>query len=360
MTFKSDILARFNNGSGTRPFYLPDLTLWYDWHAKKETLPKPWQNASLTQISHDLGVPIWLTVRPWRVEIPPEINISTTEHDKERIVRVETPAGVLESRWTIGPDGAWWQTEYPVKNSSDLPAVLDLVTARTYALDPGKLIQPNADVGSNGIVAIEIPRRPYSDLLHEFLGWSDGLMLLGEPIITEIIEVLEKKLRQFVEEVKELPGQIVFAPDNLDGQFIPPVVFEEYLATSYQCTTESLHQANKYLVVHIGGPIKHLLTLLAQTGIDGLEGIAGLPQNNATLTDARELTGPAMILWGGIPQDYLLDTHDHSEFGIAVQQAILEIADDPRMLLGVADRVPVEADIDRLRLIPQMIDSTFS
>jgi hypothetical protein len=227
-------------------------------------------------------------------------------------------------------------------------------------IDPDKLVQPNADIGSDGIVAIEIPRRPYSDLLHEFLGWSDGLMQLGEPVVNEIVEILEQKLRQLVEKIKELPGQIVFSPDNLDGQFIPPVVFDTYLAESYRCTAETLHQTNKYLLVHIGGPIKHLLTSLAKTGIDGLEGIAGLPQNNATLTEARELTGVAMTLWGGVPQDFLLDTHDHAEFGLAVQQAVLEIADDPRMLLGIADRVPAEADIDRLRLIPQLIRETYS
>jgi hypothetical protein len=358
MTFKSDILVRFNGETSSRPFYLPDLTLWYDWHNKKGTLPTPWQNASLTQIAQDMGVPTWVSVRPWHIETP-GIDIITTEHEKERIVRVEASSGTLESRWTIGPDGAWWQVDYPVKNQADLRVVLELVTARTYVPNPENLVQPNAEIGSEGIVAIEIPRRPYSDLLHDFLGWSDGLILLSESIINEIVDVLEQKLRQLVAELVELPGQIVFAPDNLDGQFIPPVVFEEYFSDSYRCTTETLHQVNKVLLVHVGGPIKHLLSPLAKTGIDGLEGIAGLPQNNASLTEARELTGPEMTLWGGVPQDFLLDTHDHDEFGIAIQQAIFEIADDPRMLLGIADRVPVDADIDRLRLIPQMIQDTF-
>ena len=45
MTFKSDILTRFNGEAGARPFYLPDLTLWYDWHSKKGSLPPSWANA---------------------------------------------------------------------------------------------------------------------------------------------------------------------------------------------------------------------------------------------------------------------------------------------------------------------------
>ncbi len=359
MSFKSEILARFNGNGNSQPFFLPDLTLWYDWHTQKGTLPSPEQGASLPKIAKAMGFPVWLSVRPFQVEHP-GINITTTEHPNERIIRVEAPSGILESRWTKGPDEAWWQTDYPVKTPADLAVVREMVTARTYVLNPNKLVDPNASVGSNGVVALEIPRRPFSDLLHEFLGWSEGLILLQEDIINEIVDILEKKLQQLVGQVIDLPGQIVFSPDNLDGQFISPQGFAAYLAESYRRTTETVHQAHKKLLVHVGGPIKHLLTPLARTGIDGLEGIAGLPQNNASLTEARELAGPLVTLWGGIPQDFLLDTHDDNQYEVAAQQAILEIASDPRMLLGIADRVPVDADLNRLQAIPRLIEATFN
>jgi hypothetical protein len=140
----------------------------------------------------------------------------------------------------------------------------------------------------------------------------------------------------------------VFSPDNLDGQFISPAAFQRHLAESYSQTAETLHREGKHLLVHVGGPIKHLLAPLAATGVDGLEGIAGPPQSDAPLAQARALVGPAFTLWGGIPQDLVLSTYDRKAFDAAVAQAAKEAQGDGRMILGVADRLPVDADLDRL------------
>jgi hypothetical protein len=357
MTLKTEILSRFSGEADNQLLYVPDLTLWYDWHRKKDTMPGKWKNYSLPQIARDMGVPIWLTVRPWQIETP-GVEITTTENETERVVRVESAYGVLVWRWVIGPDGAWWQTEYPVKTPDNLLTVVELVKARTYVLDSKKLTQLEAEVGDDGILAIEIPRRPYSDLLHEFLGWGDGLMLLSEPAIAEINAVLETKLQAFMQEIAQLPGHIIFSPDNLDGQFISPPVLQEYLVSSYRLTADVLHEHDKYLLVHVGGPIKHLLSHLATTGVDGLEGIAGLPQSNASLTAARELTGSNMILWGGIPQDLLLETYEEQEFETVVKEVVQDVIPDNRMILGVADRVPVEAELSRLEAIPKLVEQT--
>jgi hypothetical protein len=295
-----------------------------------------------------------LAVFPGRVETP-GVQVTTAETGEERIIRYETSAGILTARWTLGPDSDWWQKEYPVKSKDDLAGVLELAAARTYSVDARVLEGWEAEVGSDGILAIELPRRPYSDLLHDFLGWSEGLLFLREPIIGEIIDTLEAKLQRFVRDVAQLPGQLVLSPDNLDGQFISPKACEQYLSTSYRRTTEALHAHGKRLIVHIGGPIRRLLGPLAQAGVDGFEGVAGAPQSDLSLTQARELVGPRPVLWGGIAQDYLLRTREQVEFRAAVAEAVREAQGDKRIILGVADRVPVQADLTRLRALPELI-----
>ena len=40
--------------------------------------------------------------------------------------------------------------------------------------------------------------RPYSEILHAFLGWSEGLMLFagdGRPALLEMLAVLEEKVQ---------------------------------------------------------------------------------------------------------------------------------------------------------------------
>lgn len=355
MNFKDVILSRFFEQKGDGTLFLPDLTLWYDFHHKRGTLPEPWRGHSLPEIARALGVPIWLPIAPWRVETR-GVDITTTETEKERVIRSRAPSGTLVARWILGPDGDWWQTEYPVKTKEDLEAVLEIVDARTYVLDASALEGWTDLVGDDGVVALEIPRRPYSDLLHEFLGWSEGLLFLREPLVTEINDVLDAKLQRFVEEVANLPGQLILSPDNLDGQFISPTAFRQHLADSYQNTASVLHRHDKRLVVHIGGPIQRLLPLLTDAGVDGFEGICGPPQSDQSLAQARELLGSDPILWGGIPQDYISATHERQEFEAVVLQAAQEARRDKRSILGVADRVPVDAELSRLEAIVELVD----
>lgn len=359
MKFKEAILARFSGEGSGAPFYLPDLTLWYAWHQSRGTLPEDWQDYSLPQVARALSVPVWMAITPFRVETPGVEN-TTTEQGGERVVRVETSAGSLVARWSEGPDGDWWQVEYPVKSADDLDAVLEVVKARTYVVDAARLDHWQAAVGDDGLVALELPRRPYSDLLHDYLGWSEGLLFLRDPRIDEINAVLETKLQGLVEDLSDVAGDLVLSPDNLDGQFISPRAFRTYLADSYRHTADALHKQGKRLVVHVGGPVKRLFGPLVEAGVDGFEGIAGPPQSDLTLNQARESAGPGATLWGGIPQDLLLPTHEWQEFELAITQTVQDVRGDNRMLLGVADRVPVNADLTRLAAIPGLVENANS
>ena len=359
MTPQANILSRFSGAPthrevGSRPLFLPDLTLWYRWHRDKGTLPELWASYSLPQVARAMGVPCWQVARPWRVETP-GVYSETTERDGERVTRWETTAGTLTARWTIGPDGDWWQAEHLVKGEADLPAAVALARARSYVLDPSELISLQAEVGEEGVVALEIPRRPYSDLLHDYLGWGEGLFMLAEPAVGEILAALEAALEPLVEQVAYLSGSIVYSLDNLDGQYISPRAFAQHLAPSYARSAEAVHAQGKRLLVHAGGPIRHLLAPLAEAGVDGVEGVAGPPQSDATLAEARALAGPDFTLWGGIPQDVLMAAADEGAFEAAVRQAAREAEGDPRMILGVADRVPVDADVERLQAIASLI-----
>jgi hypothetical protein len=355
MSIKTDLLARFTGQAGEGPMYLPDLTLWYEWHAGRGTLPEGWHGYSLPQVARALGVPIWAVARPWRVETA-GVNLVKTATADERVLRIETDHGNLTSRWTLGPDGDWWHTEYPVKSANDLDAALAWARAQTYMLDANDLARQGAEIGEDGVLALELPRRPYSDLLHEFLGWSEGLTLLNKPAVKEINAVLEAKLQDLVQQIAKLPGEVVLSPDNWDGQFVSPRAFERYLDASYRQTSETLHTAGKRLVVHVGGPMGRLIGPLAEAGVDAVEGVSGPPQSDTPLAQAREIVGPDLTLWGGIAQDFLLNTRAPEELQTEVKQAVQAARGDDRILLGVADRVPVDADLGRLQALPALIE----
>jgi hypothetical protein len=356
MDFKETLWAQFNGQAPNCPLFMPDLGLWFEWHSKRGTLPEAYREGSLVDIASALNCPAWMVHTPWQLEYD-GIDVTREKSENQRVIKYHTKFRVLSEIWSLGPDGDWWQTEYPVKDEDDLDAAGEIVKAMQYRLKSSK----PADADSNPCVidVIQLPKAPYSDMLHTMLGWSEGLMLMmaEEDRLTELLGVMEEKRRDLIQNLAAGFSRAIFlAPDNLDGQFISPAAFEKHLRSSYQKTCETLHRRDNYLWVHIGGISKHLLPLLSGSGIDGLAGISGPPQSDAALFEARKATGPDISLWGGIPQDYVMPMVDLSLLIESVEEAKAFAETDNRTIIGIADHVPVDAEFSRLKEISNRIN----
>ena len=357
MNQKQNILSRFQTGQWGAPVFMPDLTLWYKWHKDRNTLPGKYKSCTMVEITRQLGCPAWNPLRPWRMDHP-GVDIVEERSGTEKVIRYKTPERELTERWELAHNGDWWQVEYPVKGTDDLNAALDLARSRQYELVPDIVSDLSTEKEKDQVVILELPMQPYADLLHNFLGWSDGLMLLlgpGKILLSEIMALMEEKRLNILEEIAALPGDLAFAADNLDGQYISPPIFKDHLQKSYEKTAEICRTHGKKLMVHMGGPGKHLFPLLAQAGVDGVQGVSGPPQSNATLEEARSLSGPDVTLWGGIPQDLLIPAHSESDLKRSVQEAVTHAGQDKRMIIGIADRVPVDCDFSRLQTVIRLV-----
>ena len=331
------------------PSLVLDLSLWYSRNSERDSLPGRYRCWPLQDIYNDLGLVPWIIKRPWSVSYD-GIDYSETRDNSRRIRSWKTPEGALEARWEPGPDGDWWQTEYPVKDASDLAMVEGVIRSMRYEL-PDDLPEGNSDD------VIELPMRPYSELLHSFLGWTEGFLIAMEEdeIISGLVDLMEGKYAQLVQDLLRFPLMTFLAPDNLDANFISPGIFSNHMATAYRRTVDALHTGARSLTVHLGGNSRPLLAPLVACGGDCLEGICGPPQGDASIPEARSLVGPGTMLWGGLAQDYLLPSCTDGEFRHACSEAMEEVQADDRSILGVADRVPPDATFDRIEYLARLI-----
>ena len=175
MNFKETLLAQFNGLAPIRPLFMPDLSLWFSWHSKRGTLPEAYRESSLADIASALNCPAWTVHTPWRLEHE-GIEVTREKSETRRVIQYHTKSGVLSEIWSLGPDGDWWQTEYPVKDEEDLDAAEEIVNSMQYRLKDSR--PPEADANPGIVEVIEVPKTPYSDMLHTLLGWSEGLMLM--------------------------------------------------------------------------------------------------------------------------------------------------------------------------------------
>ncbi len=343
-TFLEQVVA----GSDDQLPWMLDLSLWYPWHSKMNTLPEEWAGFSQVEISHLLGSPAWIPVKPWKA-IYEDVDVVVEEVGDERVVRYILPDRTLSASWTLGPDNDWWQVEHLIASPEDFDPAIDLAAALRYEVDEA-LVFDDELAGEGILRAIELPRRPLSALLHDFLGWGQGLLMLSdhEDEVGQLLGVLDMKMQALVKTLSDLPGSIMISPDNLDGQYISPDLFSRYLTQSYSESCLYAHAADKAFVVHVGGPMQHILAPLAAAGVDAVEGVSGPPQSDASLPEARRKAGEGLTLWGGIPQDLLLETTTADNFEAGVRSAAALAIEDGNAVLGVADRVPVAAERERL------------
>lgn len=343
--------------------FLPDLTIWYARNAARNTLPPEIAGRDLQGACSLLGVPLWQPRRAWK-RTTGSIVVEETHDSAGRTVRYRLSDGGREfvARWAIGPDGDLWQTEYPIKNTDDL--LLAEVLAEQEALEPDRqaieVVLGLAAAG--GVLAIELPMRPFSRLLLELLGFGDGFFILmeAEERIAEIVARAEQSYRRAIEQIAHavnaarselgVPPRpalaLAYSPDNLDASFLTPAHLEAYLFEGYATAAQLVRDAGLDLAVHVGGPVGSLIAALSRAGVGCLAGVCGPPQGDTPLPQAREKAGPDMVLWGGLAQDYLLASSDEKSFSDALERVLAEA--DEACIIGVADHVPEDASWSRI------------
>ena len=366
MNHKELILDYFYNSEtnikNRLPIFLPDLTTWYNFHHKNDSLPSEFKGKPLEDICRFLNIPIWNTCKPWRIDSK-EVEVSIKADQKEIIKTFKYQHKILTAKWIKGPDGDWWQTEYPVKNADDLKMMESYLKGRTFHMEFDAMIELEKRVNSDGIVIPLLPTRAFSWLMLEILGWTDGLMLLldEEELIEGLVENCEFQIQQFsqrlIKSLNERGFQIFLSPDNLDGMFISPDHFDQYLKKGYEKISRICRENNSKLIVHGGGPLNRIIKPLTETGVDCISGVSGPPQGDTPIESIRNSIGNETILLGGIPQDYLMDSAENDIFISRLERIIDSCKMDTRSIIGIADHVPLEADMSKLKKIAELVYS---
>jgi hypothetical protein len=121
----------------------------------------------------------------------------------------------------------------------------------------------------------------------------------------------------------------------------------------FQRVITKIHSMNMYTTSHWDGFVKQLLPLAQETKLDGLECVTPLPQGDVTLEEMREGMG-RMFLRDGIPAVLFcpwVSTESLKEHVSRLIEAFY-----PRLILGVSDLLPANGDVERLRIVNEIVE----
>jgi hypothetical protein len=169
----------------------------------------------------------------------------------------------------------------------------------------------------------------------------------------QLIKAIDESDPPLLETLARCPIEIINLGDNVDGRYLGPRLFEEFLLEPYQRRTAALHAAGKFVHAHWDGHLRPILRYAQQTGLDGIEAATPLPQGDVTLEQVKEALGDNMVLLDGIPMLSFLPNTDLATLEEQVQKTVELFA--PRLILGVSDEISPVCNIQRIRFVTDLL-----
>jgi Uroporphyrinogen decarboxylase (URO-D) len=353
------LLTTFADGHAGRPAWFADLSYWHSAHMRLGDIDPRWADDGIAQLHREMGCGLYLA--------PTEPFLITFDCDSER--RVEpphtitihhTPHGDLREVITDIPEALTWDhTEHLLRSEQDLPALQWLVEHMRYEPDLEAVERRDAITGEIGVPVVCAPRSPLARL---FVVWAGieaaSLALFAAPdAMRHLLETLDSKDDAAYELCKRAPSPLVMIPDNLSADVWGPAFFREHAGEVYRRRATELREAGKIVVTHLDGRIRGLIGAVAETGIDGIEGLTPAPLGDLDVEQLREAARrPDTVLWGGIPGLMFTPHWSDADFDAAVRRAIEVFAADPRTVLGVGDQVPPDGLLTRVERVGTLVD----
>lgn len=359
MTFRQRLLTAI---AGGRPDVLPwfaDLTYWYYAQQASGALPPEYAGQEgFVRLHADHHVGYYLGYASVYTEAYENVSVTSEAEGHVTTTRWHTPVGEIWGQTQYLPQtfsGA--PTKWPVTCPDDLRVlryIADSVqrTPSYEAYEQHKLI-----AGDQGHPTVLPPRSPVSQMLAQWTGATNLSYLLADaPGETELtLETLGRSADSAFDAILACDVPYIEFGDNLTGEVVTRL-FERYQFDYYVRRVEQAHAAGKKLGTHLDGTMHGILPLLVRTGLDFVESITPQPCGDVAIADLRELAGPDIVLFGGIPGAMFAPPFAADDLRRQVEQIVEHQWPHGRFIVGAADQVPPNGDMGLVRLVGELCE----
>jgi len=360
-----DFLKLFNRQRPGEVVWTADISYWIAGRQEEGSARPEWDTEEgYLKLHNELGIlPYYYYKKFWagqpRYEAPVELVEEQQGH--VRTSRLRTPLGELTQRSVYSPEScSLGITKHFVKTEEDLDVLLYAMERRTLApcdLDDWPQ-RRELWKAHDGYPCIGLSRSPLAALFVEWAGVESATYLLMDcpEKVGRLLQMMESQEATVIEAVCRLAPPVVHFPDNLTSESLAGF-YDRYMAEPHRRRIDRLHAAGVRCAVHLDGTVRGLLPKLVRSGFDAIEALTPQPAGDVALEAMRDLAGsPAVILWGGVPGVMFAPPYRWPQMKAHVER-LLEAWRDQPFLLGVADQVPPNGDIDFCRRIAELVGS---
>lgn len=302
---------------------------------------------------------------PYRVELD-GLAVLFEEAAGSYRTSIDTPVGpvILESVLTpeMISQGVYdpHVTRHAIRTADDFEPVARVFEHLRVVPQPEGYAAFRDRIGERGIAVASgaIGASPMHLILHDLVDLETFVYLYHDD--PEALRGLADRMAPFFESLLDalLEGEaeIFLWGANYDQSLTWPVLFRDEIAPWLRRVTQRAHAAGKLVLTHADGENQALLPMFPDCGLDVAESVCTRPMVRHSLAELRAGFGPYTTVWGGIPSVALLhDVMDDRSFEALLDETFAELGTGERLILGVSDNVPPEADLARLARIGERI-----
>ena len=281
----------------------------------------------------------------------------------EMTTRLITPAGTLVYRHRLLEESLRAGTtrpqlvERPVHSAEDFEIYARILGNAEFVPRFDEFLQREKELSGLGYLVPVLNRVPFQSLLIDVLGELTLFYALHDApaLVDMLLEAIDRQTVEILERLAGLDVPYVEFIDNLEGAMTNPRLFRKYLVPSYQRYADILHRQGKKLGSHTDGNLKRLVHLLPESGLDVCESFTPAPMTECTFEEAWSAWGDGPLIWGGIPSYYLEARVPEAEFREHIE-ALLKLVGKRPIILGIADAVMSDDEVERVRWIARRLE----
>jgi len=284
------------------------------------------------------------------------VEVTTRWEDARRLrTTYHTPVGELTDvrhfdEWGLSEH----YTEYKLKRPEDFRVLEYLLQDEEWYWDQAAYEADEARIAGRGAPQFYFRRSPIQGLFIEHMGLESTIyMMVDHPeIIDHYVAVQSEADNALYEVVCNCPVPIVNLGENINAHMDPPSIWLNHLTPYYRRRVERLRAAGKYVHIHVDGAMKPLLPYLRICPWHGIEACTPVPQGDVPIEEIKEALGD-LVLLDGIPALFFLPSFSLEDLTTCVRRVVELFY--PRLVLGISDEIPPYGDIERVRLVGEMV-----
>lgn len=213
-----------------------------------------------------------------------------------------------------------------------------------------------AQWGDNGAPTMYIARTPYQEAVVETMGVENTAYALADvpELVEKYFDAVEKRNLRLIREINKSPIRIINYGDNIHCAITPPYYMEKYILPIYEQRYPLLKKAGKFVHAHWDGDVKSILKYLSVAHLDGIEALTPFPQGDVSVEEIRDALGDKLVLLDGIAALLFNDNYPESQL-IEQTHRLLEYFAG-RLILGISDEMPSRGNIERVRLVRDIVN----